>query len=51
MKVASWNEFQHLMLLQVADEKAHVQTLHIREKIEIATALVGGEGEILYQRR
>ena len=49
MKMASFEEFHNLMLLQVADEKAHIQLPIIAERVEICSALAGEEGEALYK--
>ena len=49
MKVATWNEFQHLMLLQVADASAHVLSEVIEKRINICMELMGEEGELLYR--
>ena len=43
-------EFQKLMVLQVADAKAHVMLPIIEERIRICTALAGEEGKELYER-
>lgn len=49
MKLATFEEFKNLMLLQVADAKAHVQLPIIVERIGICSALAAEEGEKLYQ--
>lgn len=49
MKMVSFDEFQKLMLLQVADAKAHIQLPVIVERAEICSALAGQEGEELYK--
>lgn len=49
MKMASFEDFKKLMLLQVADAKAHVQLPVIAERVEICSALAGEEGEVLYK--
>lgn len=49
LKMVSFVEFKNLMLLQVADAKAHVQLPIIEERIEISSALAGEEGEALYE--
>ncbi len=49
LKMVSFAEFKNLMLLQVADAKAHVQLPIIEERIEISSALAGEEGEALYE--
>lgn len=35
MNLASYEEFKHLMLLQIADAKAHIQIPIIAERVEI----------------
>lgn len=50
MKLASFEEFKNLMLLQVADAKAHIQLPIIAERVEICSALAGEEGEDLYRQ-
>lgn len=47
LKMVSFEEFKNLMLLQVADAKAHVQLPIIAERVEICSALAGEEGEAL----
>ena len=42
--------FQNLMLLQMADAKAHIQIPIIAERAEICERLAGEEGRLLYQR-
>ena len=49
LKMVTFVEFKNLMLLQVADAKAHVQLPIIVERIEISSALAGEEGEALYE--
>lgn len=49
MRMASFEEFKKLMLLQVADAKAHVQLPIISERVEVCSALAGEEGEALYR--
>lgn len=49
MKMASFEEFHNLMLLQVSDAKAHIQLPIIAERVEICSALAGEEGEALYK--
>ena len=49
MKMVSFDEFQKLMLLQVADAKAHIQLPVIVERAEICSAHAGQEGEELYK--
>lgn len=43
-------EFQKLMLLQVADAKAHVQIPVVKQRVEICEKLAGAEGRELYLR-
>lgn len=50
MKLASFEEFKNLMLLQVADAKAHNPLPIISERVEICSALAAEEGEKLYQK-
>lgn len=49
LKMVSFVEFKNLMLLQVADAKAHVQLPIIVERCEVCSALAGEEGEALYK--
>ena len=49
LKMVSFEEFKNLMLLQVADAKAHVQLPIIAERVETCSALAGEEGEFLYK--
>lgn len=49
MKLASFEEFQNLMLLQVADAKAHILLPIIQERIDICSDLAGTKGLELYQ--
>ena len=49
-KMASFAMFQNLMLLQLADAKAHIQIPVIAERAEICGRLAGEEGRLLYQR-
>lgn len=49
-KMVSFAMFQHLMLLQEADAKAHIQIPVIAERAEICGRLAGEEGRLLYQR-
>lgn len=44
----SLDEFQNLMLLQVADAKAHVQIPTIQNRIEICEQLAGEYGQMIY---
>lgn len=50
LQMADFEEFQKLMLLQVADAKAHVQIPVIVNRITICGALAGEEGVELYRR-
>ena len=50
MKLATFEEFRKLMLLQVADAKAHVQLPIIAERVQICSALAGAEGQALYNK-
>lgn len=50
LKMVELQEFQKLMLLQVADAKAHIQLPIIAERVVICEALANEEGEILYQK-
>lgn len=50
LKIATFEEFQKLMLLQVADAKAHVMLPIIEERIQICSSLAGEEGKSLYNR-
>ena len=49
MKLASFEEFQKLMLLQAADARAHIQLPIIAERLEICSELAGAAGEELYK--
>lgn len=49
-RVVPFEQFQNLMMLQVADAKAHVQLPIIVERIDICSRLAGEDGERLYQR-
>ena len=49
-KMASFAMFQNLMLLQLADAKAHIQIPVIAERAEICGRLAGEEGRLLYQK-
>ena len=49
MKIASFEEFQKLMLLQVADAKAHIILPIIQERIDVCSDLAGIKGLELYQ--
>ena len=49
-KMVCFAVFQNLMLLQVADAKAHIQLPVIAERVEICKRLAGEEGRQLYQR-
>ncbi len=46
----SFKEFQNLMVLQVADARAHVMIPIVEKRIEICSKLAGKEGEEIYQR-
>lgn len=46
----SIQEFQNLMLLQVADALAHVQVPIVEKRVEICTELAGEYGKELYER-
>ena len=50
LKMVGFEEFQKLMLLQVADAKAHVQIPIVENRIMICSALAGEEGKELYRR-
>lgn len=50
LRIAGFEEFQKLMLLQVADAKAHVQIPVVEKRIMICGALAGEEGMVLYRR-
>lgn len=50
LKMASFEEFQKLMLLQVADAKAHVQIPVVEMRCRICEALAGEEGVEFYKR-
>ncbi len=47
--MVSFDEFQKLMLLQVADAKAHVMIPVIEERIKVCTALAGEKGRELWE--
>ena len=47
--MASFEEFQKLMLLQTADAKAHIQVPVIEERVRTCEALAGEYGRELYQ--
>ena len=54
-EIAEWipvslQEFQNLMLLQVADALAHVQVPIVEKRVEICTELAGAYGVELYER-
>ena len=49
LKIASFEEFQKLMILQTADAKAHIQVPVIEERVQICEALAGEYGRALYQ--
>ena len=46
--MVSFDDFQKLMLLQVADAKAHVMIPIIEERIKVCTALAGEKGRELW---
>ncbi len=46
----SFEEYQNLMLLEVADAKAHVQIPIVALRVEVCERLAGPEGLELYQR-
>lgn len=48
--MVSFEEFQNLMLLQVADAKAHVQIPIVAERVMICGALAGEDGVKLYRK-
>lgn len=50
INMVEFEEFQKLMVLQVADAKAHVMLPIIEERIRICTALADEEGKELYER-
>ncbi|MBQ3666186.1 MAG: HD domain-containing protein [Lachnospiraceae bacterium] len=50
LKLVDFEEFQNLMLLQVADAKAHVLLPIVVQRIETCTKLAGEEGQDLYQK-
>ena len=50
INMVEFEEFQKLMLLQVADAEAHVMLPIIEERIRICTALAGEEGKELFER-
>ncbi len=50
MKIATLDEFKKLMLLQVADAKAHVQIPIIAERVLICTKLSGEYADELYKQ-
>lgn len=50
INMVEFEEFQKLMLLQVADAEAHVMLPIIEERIGICMALAGEEGKELYER-
>lgn len=50
MNMVNFEEFQYLMLLQMADAKAHIQLPIITERIKICEKLFGYEGGELYKR-
>lgn len=50
LNMVSFEEFQYLMLLQMADAKAHIQFPIITERIKMCEKLFGYEGRELYKR-
>ena len=50
INMVEFEEFQKLMLLQVADAEAHVMLPIIEERIGICMALAGEEGKELFER-
>ena len=50
INMAEFEDFQKLMLLQVADAEAHVMLPIIEERIRICAALAGEEGKGLLER-
>lgn len=50
INMVEFEDFQKLMLLQVADAEAHVMLPIIEERIRICTALAGEEGKELFER-
>ena len=50
INMVEFEDFQKLMVLQVADAKAHVMLPIIEERIRICTALAGEEGKELFER-
>lgn len=50
LQMAGFEEFQRLMLLQVADAKAHVQIPIVAQRVTICSALAGEDGKELYRR-
>lgn len=49
LQLASLEEFQHLMMLEAADAKAHVQIPIVAERLKICETLSGAYAEELYQ--
>lgn len=49
LKIASFEEFQKLMLIHTADARAHLQVPVIEERVRICEALAGEYGKKLYQ--
>ena len=47
--MVSFDDFQKLMLLQVADAKAHVMIPVVLERIKVCTALAGEKGRELWE--
>lgn len=50
LQMAGFEEFQKLMLLQVADATAHVQIPIVAQRVMICGALAGEDGKELYRR-
>ena len=50
LKLASFDDFRNLMLLQVADAKAHVIKPIVQKRIDICTDLYGSRGLENYKR-
>lgn len=49
MEGVSFEEFQNLMLLQMADARAHVLHPMVVERIAICSMMAGKEGERIYR--
>lgn len=50
LKIASFEEFQMLMLLQISDAKAHVLLPIVEERIHICEQWAGEYGRVVYQQ-